>query len=470
MRPTRWLVLAHRYLGIGLGPLMVMWCLSGVVMMYVHYPNLSEASRLAALPPIDWHRCCTAGEALQADRPVERLQIEMLAGHPVLRVTQAGAPARLIDLTDGQPVEHVTADQARSVALAYGPDPSPPVGIDHDQPVGIDHDQWTVSGEFRRDRPLYRFDLDDPAGTQLYVSGSSGKAVQITTGPQRFWNWLGAIPHWLYFTRLRAHVALWSQVVIWTSLLGCFLAGTGLYLGVGQLRRTTDGRWSPYRGFMLWHHLPGIVFGFLVLTWVASSLISMNPWGFLDGEGGITAASRLRGPPPLGREITQALPALAAFTPADMVSIVTAPFDGTLSFIATASDGRRQRLDISGRALPPPDMVNAAARLGGRQAELLADGDSYYFDRPGEVAALPVYRVVAGSVRYYLDPISGEVLRTMDADSRWYRWLHEGLHRLDFSPALRSRPIWDLMMLTLMLGVTAVCITGTLLGWRRLTR
>jgi uncharacterized iron-regulated membrane protein len=32
--------LAHRYLGIGLGVLMLTWCLSGIVMMFVPYPAL----------------------------------------------------------------------------------------------------------------------------------------------------------------------------------------------------------------------------------------------------------------------------------------------------------------------------------------------------------------------------------------------------------------------------------------------
>jgi uncharacterized iron-regulated membrane protein len=460
MRLIRWLVLAHRYLGIALGLLMVMWCLSGIVMMYVRYPNLGEATRLAALPPIDWHRCCTIGEALLADRPVERLQIEMLAGHPVMRVTQTGAPPRLIDLTDGQPIEQVTAGQARSVALAYGADARPA--------TFIENDQWTVSGEFRRDRPLYRFDLVDTARTQLYVSSRSGKAVQITTGPQRFWNWLGAIPHWLYFTRLRADVALWSRVVIWTSLLGCFLAGTGLYLGIRQLRRAPDGRWSPYRGFMLWHHLPGLIFGIFVLTWVASGLISMNPWGFLESSD--STGRDVRGALPLGSDIAAALPALAATKPANAVSIAVAPFDGMPTFVVTSGDGLRQRLDASGRTLPSPDMARAAVLLGGQQAELLIAGDSYYFAGRGEAVRLPVYRVVAGGVRYYLDPVSGEIVRTADGDDRWYRWLHEGLHRFDFTPALRNRPLWDMVMLTLMLGVTAVCATGTWLGLRRLIR
>jgi hypothetical protein len=42
----------------------------------------------------------------------------------------------------------------------------------------IDYDQWTVSGEFNRERPLFKFALDDPRGTQLYVSRVSGKVVQ----------------------------------------------------------------------------------------------------------------------------------------------------------------------------------------------------------------------------------------------------------------------------------------------------
>ena len=44
------------------------------------------------------------------------------------------------------------------------------------------------------------------------------------------------------------------------------------------------------------------------------------------------------------------------------------------------------------------------------------------------------------------------------------------LHRGDFSRLLRSRPIWDLFMLPLMLGVTIGAITGTWIGIRRLVR
>ena len=61
---------------------------------------------------------------------------------------------------------------------------------------------------------------------------------------------------------------------------------TGLYIGVRQLLRRPDGRWSPYDGFNLWHHVAGLVFGVLTLSWILSGLLSMNPWGLLEGAGG----------------------------------------------------------------------------------------------------------------------------------------------------------------------------------------
>ena len=121
--------------------------------------------------------------------------------------------------------------------------------------------------------------------------------VHWTTATQRFWNWLGAIPHWLYFAELRSDVALWSEIVIWTSLLGTFLTAIGLYIGISQLRLKSKGKLSPYRGWFYWHHMIGLVFGIVTLTWVVSGLVSMNPWGFLESRRGGGEQSRIAGEP-----------------------------------------------------------------------------------------------------------------------------------------------------------------------------
>jgi hypothetical protein len=467
---ARLILLLHRYLGIAVGALMVMWCLSGIVMLYVSYPALGEDVRLKHLQPIAWRNCCRLADAPRADFQSGGISVEMLDGRPVLF---SRADSRPIDLSTGFLIEGISADQAAGVAKGFTANASPPAP----QLLGlIDRDQWTVSGDFNSERPLYHFGLADAAGTELYVSSRSGRAVQMTTARERFWNWLGAIPHWLYFTELRSHPRIWSQVVIVASLLGCFLAGMGIYLGIRQFAARPAGRWSPYIGFNLWHHTAGLTFGVFTLTWVLSGLLSMNPWGWLQGAGMETESAAIQGAPPSSATLGVALRILAGAAPS-AVSLKAAPLDGETYFIASSAGGERLRLDERGTPAPLGGaelkfLAYALGRVETRSAlKLLPQEDDYYFSHHRELAALPVYRLVlASGTRYYLDSVSGMLVAKLDAGSRAYRWLHAGLHRLDFAPWLRARPQWDLIIWFLMSGVTVVCVTGAYLGYRRLTR
>jgi hypothetical protein len=465
---ARLILLLHRYLGIAVGALMVMWCLSGIVMMYVSYPALGEGVRLKHLQPIAWRDCCKVADTLRADIDLERIWIEMLDGRPVLF---SGGESPPVDLTTGSRLEEISAAQAATVAKSYGASVSSAaphlLGL-------IDRDQWTVSGEFNSARPLYHFGLADAAGTELYVSSRNGRAVQMTTARERFWSWLGAVPHWLYFTELRQHPKIWSQLVIYASLLGCFLAGVGIYLGIRQLQTRPAGRWSPYVGFNLWHHIAGLVFGVFALTWVLSGLLSMNPWGWLQGAGAQAESTAIEGAPGSSAAgLGVVLQNLVSADPA-VVSLKAAPLNGELYFVATGASGERLRLDERGAPMPlsGAELKFLARALGSGATpsvpELLTQEDGYYFSHHRELAALPVYRLVlASGTRYYLDSVSGMLLAKLDAGSRAYRWLHEGLHRLDFAAGLRARPQWDLIMLLLMSGVTVLCATGAYLGYRR---
>src|SRR5271167_588156 len=108
----RWLFLLHRYLGIGVGVLMVMWCVSGVVMMYVSYPALDANTRSKKLSPIEWSGCCKIPDALLAGSgPIENAQIEMLAGRPVLYLRDS-THTRLVDLIAGAAIDRVSPAQA----------------------------------------------------------------------------------------------------------------------------------------------------------------------------------------------------------------------------------------------------------------------------------------------------------------------------------------------------------------------
>jgi hypothetical protein len=129
---------------------------------------------------------------------------------------------------------------------------------------------------------------------------------------------------------------LWSRTVIWTSILGSFLTIIGLYLGIAQFKRGKDEQLSAYRGLFYWHHLAGLVFGVVSLAFVASGLVSMNPWGFLDSRGGGERA-RLEGPSPHWAEVKASILELRARS-VPALNLSLAPYGGKL----LAGDRRRR--------------------------------------------------------------------------------------------------------------------------------
>jgi uncharacterized iron-regulated membrane protein len=471
----RAMVILHRYAGIAVGLLMVVWFVSGIVMMYVPYSPSHEAERLRTQPPISWQSCCRYGP-LADDAPIIRAQLEDHLGTPALRLRVPGRPDFLFDLANGARVP-IDADTARRVALQAAPgmigQPASIIGYEQ-----VPFDQFTL-GRAPRDRPFHRFAFDDPDGTTVYVSGTTGQVVTWTTAGHRFWNWLGTIPHFLYFESLRVQQQLWSQIVIWTSLLGVFLTVVGITLGVAQFGRGKGGTLSPYRGWFYWHHVAGLVFGVLTLTWVFSGLVSMNPWGFLESRGR-GEASLAQGPAPQWKEVKASLDALRTQLPGSgVVSVTSAPLGGRLYWMATFDDGGIKRLDISGLVAPlgVGDLAEAAQRIAGERvvAEqgLVNEEDAYYYARQRrrfEEIVLPVYRVILKDEeqsRYYLDPNTGALVNVVDSAGRWRRWLFSGLHRLDFNGFMRTRPFRDLLMWLMLLGGLGVSITGVWLAFRR---
>jgi hypothetical protein len=471
------LILVHRYVGIVLSLLMVAWCLSGFVMMYVGYPDLSEQERVAGLAELDLQDCCDIERVLASigEVPLQGFAVEMLAGQPVLRYRD-GFNSGIVALSTGDIVRGVSEADALTIATDYlraASLPGTPTLLG-----SVDIDQWTVSDAYDADRPLYKIALGDTAGTQLYISSTRGEVVLDTTGRERVWNWFGAVTHWLYPRLLRQHAAAWSQVVVWTSLVGTFLTLTGLWLGIVQIRAGRTRAFSPYKGWNLWHHVSGVVFGVLLLTWVGSGLLSMNPWGLLEGTGGRAESDRLRGIDFTGREVVAAIQRFAAssgdFPGAQR--IVAAPFAGQ-RYLAMHARSGVTRIDAA--TLAPAPLAEQALQQGAAllqpesaiaSSELLTEGDAYYYDDHDGRRSYPVYRVILadpGRTRYYINPVDGRLVQKTDRDGRWYRWLFQALHRWDFASALQRRPWWDLVVLTLMLGVTAVSATGLYLGYRR---
>jgi len=470
-----WLYLGHRWLGIVACSLFVIWFISGMVMTVVGHPSPDDAARRAALRPIDWDQVRVTPNELLAALPVERypreLTLEMLLDQPVYRVHDWDGSRRTISARQIKSTALIDAAQASRIASDYAAAPARMIAT-------IDRDQWTVAEGYGAYRPLHKLAIDDVAGTQVYVSAATGEVALATTRQQRFWNWLGSIPHWIYFTELRANQPLWRQVNLWVSGPAILVAVSGIWIGILRVRvrgRYPGGRLSPYHGWKLWHHWLGIIGGLFLLTWIASGWLSVNPNQWLSGgwpsPHQFLQYAAHRG---VSHEANLSMVNRTAYADVRQASFYHVGGRALLRLnsprgpaIIDAQSGEVVTLDAAS-LFDAIEKVLPHATLIARQ-RIVAD-DLYWYSHHDR-RPLPVLRAVfddPDASWFYLDPATGQIVDFSDNGGRSYRWWFNALHRFDFSWLLQRRMLWYGLIWTLASVGLALSITGLVIGWRRL--
>lgn len=446
-------------------------------MMYRGYPALSAAEKRAALPPLVLDRVARAPAELPLAMAPDRVRLENLGAEPVYRALVSGR-WQAFSALDGRPVPADEATARRAVAAFTGG----PTGRLVAQLERAD--QWTLSASLAPHFPLRRFALDDEVGTVLYVSRAA-EVVHVSTRAQRFWAWLGAIPHWIYPTMLRRERELWSVVVISLASVGLVVAASGMVVGLLRLRgraaRAAGKAASPHHGLLAWHHYAGLGFGTVLFTWMLSGLFSMNPGNWSSGSspepeqvlavaGGALDLGRFRVPP-------RPIPGAAAPVELELGGFAGKPF----YLHRTSAACLRQAADAPARvALPafsPAELRAAVERAWPGVAiarfERLDHYDLYYYDHRRQEAPLPIWRAeLADPVAtwVHLDPVTGRVVARLERTGRLERWLYNGLHSWDFGAFYAARPAWDLTLLPLLVGGSLLSGTGLWAAFRWLLR
>ncbi len=469
----------HRYIGIPMSVIIAVWFVSGIVMMYTRgMPALSpeRALELKSAIPLGEVRL-SPGAALRRagfGAGAQELHIESLLLRPIYRFD--GGLSIFAD--DGELFAGIDEHSGRDVvATAFA---LPIARVRFTERLSTP-DQWTITES--RHLPLLKYVLDDEPATTAYVSEMTGEVVLATDRASRLLAWIGAIPHWIYFTSLRINQPAWYWTIIVLSAIGCLVAVLGLVLTFTQFQRSTPfnlGKSIPYRGLMRWHYLSGAIFGLFALTWLFSGLLSMDPFGWNDGLETIVDEFGLNsGPPDIGSiEIADiaAIPAAASLKRIEIRSAF-----GQLRFVASHSgDVSRRIFDKTGPVdLPGPDIpddIMARLALAGgavvSEAEWLHDYDDYYYDREHR-RPLPVIRAVFDDPHEtwaYIDPATGRIEKRIHRLARLNRWMFNGLHSLDFAFWYDKRPLWDAAVILLSLGGLATSSIGLILGLRRIRR
>ena len=486
------LIFLHKWLGIALALFFIMWFASGVVLYFVPFPSLTQAERLGALPPLRLPAgCCLTAEqaAHRAGLGFTEARLGMHGDVPVWRllVAHAGPPAhaphwRALDARSGEVIAPLSEMEAARVAETFSARHARSAEL-------LERDQWTVPQGLDPYRPLVKVRLDGRDGLELYVSAGAAEVVRDTRRGERFWNWLGAVPHWLYPTALRQFPRAWHHVVVWIAIPGVLLAATGLVLGVWQLF-LNPSRWIPYRKFWWrWHHIAGLVAAVFTLTWISSGLLSMNPFGVFSPRVS-TAAERMqwRGTPAQAK-----LDIAAALAQAQAQGLATRELErfnlaGQAWYRLHGADRQllvRADIDASipqvkAVAALPDDLV--VATLAGLRKEAglpavrrIAAYDSLYYARDPtgpnarDQRPLPAWRADwADGTTLYVDPASARMLLRVDGAGRWQRILYSGLHSFDFAPLLARPWLRHALVVGLSMLGLVLCITSCVIAWRAL--
>lgn len=528
----RWILLGHRWLGIGMCLLFFLWFLSGMVMMYVGHPKLTWQERLEHLSPLE------ASQPLLS--PADAFRQAGIHGTVTdlrLANARAGQPVYIAQVRPDskpapdapRPEPHLVALDARTGALLPPTDPatalasaqayleqgepshpsssSAPPASSPRQPSataqgapgkplyqGITaEDAHTHSKAMDLHRPLHKVLLPDAEQTLLYISGTTGEVVRDAPRLERGFNYLGAWLHWLYLFRDTA--IDWTELIIWLSVIGIVSVISGFLSGIIRWRFSRpyrSGSRSPFApGALRWHHILGLIFALTTFTWIFSGLMSMNPWDIFEADDSIIDARRISSPDIQPSHATATPQALLASTTTHVRelqwhSLLDKARVKAIRTHEVPPGSADQPILLSARTGKPytlePERLRSA--LFTLQAgyppriDILRQDDFYYYSRTEHTMTggrkphpLPIWRVRyddPNQTWLHIDPATGQVLSKLDTYQRTERWLFALLHSWDWLPLLQNRPLWDIVMLVLAAGGLALSATGIWIAGHRL--
>jgi len=483
----------HRWIGITLGALTFTWFVSGIAMMYYPWPAPTASEEVARLEPLRLHAATRligfdSALAIGADSAVIGGRLARWnGGLSYVLWRPNGSRLRtvaVVDAVSGRMLSPITSTQAIAVARRWVGATAMLASV---EPLESG-DHYLLSSEYRHGFPAYVVRFADAERSAIYVSRSGGYVTGIVTNRTRWTTWLGTVPHWLYFKWLYTrHIEWWLWVSCVLPAIAVLAGASGFVIGVHQLLphwRRGEWRISAYRGASQWHHLAGIVFGALVVTWSLSGLLEVLGPDISPPERQV-ATVRGWG---TARSVIREMDAVSAAARAlgetsDAVAVDYVRILGAPAYVVRFSGGTRVFLDATRSGAARLELTAAEAASVARVAigtdrsitsvQRLATYDAYYYARFHRELPLPVYRVSfsdADRSVVYVDAVSGEPVGYVDPEVRSYRWLRDGMHSFDF-PALNGRrALWQSIVLPLMLGGTLIAATGLWLAVRRIRR
>ena len=452
---NKWLFRIHRWVGAVVGLFFLMWCLSGLVLVYHPFPNVDERDPAAKVRTVT----------------VRRFQDQTLFDFETKDTTYT------LCADSAEVRRPVTAETIRNVARRWVDAPIARIDTLHSR------EQWIMYSRYLDEMPIAKCYFDDDAGHELYISTRTGEVLQFTDRSSRLWAYVGAIPHKFYLPILRSDNDVWIRSLTTGGVVALIAALSGLIVGLIMLRRNRKARGklgSPYKkAWLKAHHVTGLTFGLVLIGFAFSGAMALQriPEWIIPTHGDYRVSdAKMRGKSlPLSaytdyRAVRQLHPEVRQivwnhFRDVPIYDVTT----DTASFSLDAST-----LELHPLQLSPATVEKAIGALHKGESFTISQIDRYeeYYISRWTALPLPAYKVMvdnADRTRYYVDPATGN-FRHLNRARMAKKWVFSGLHYFNIRWLVERPTLWTIAIWTACLGGAFVSLSGVWINLKRLRR
>lgn len=459
----------HRYLGLALSLVFVIWFISGFVMMFSSFPKPLKAEYAKLNSPIHPTIILNNSDSIRS------LVLHSRLDETLLSVTKQNGEQTTYSYPDEHAVTAYSETSCRKLAVRRA---KASVG---DMEMISDYDRWIPWEKYKEYFPIYKYRMNDEQGTVLYVSSVTGEIVQETNRTTRLWAYVGAMPHWVYIKQLRLHADCWKNTIIIISALGTVMCLVGLWLGLSYSRKAwkrkkTISSITPYKHFWFrWHHILGLLFGLVTFTYVFSGMMSLcEVPQFIaksPDENAVRSDAQALPLTRFTRNLNEVLKHYPQTNRVEWNMIGKEPYykisdkEGHITMIHADSNRTEYHPVFSKKEIQ--NIYNKQIGRHPFSLTLQKAYDNYYIPSQKRQCPLPVYSLAIDDefkTTLYIHPKTSELLADYNNNTRIRRWTYNFLHSFNSLWLLEhpfGRRLLEVCLLAggLLLSITAVVLT-----------
>lgn len=463
----------HKWLGVIMFPVFLIWCLSGFVMLFHSFPYYDSEQLFYKQTNLNsfTHNIETIQDTTLSP---SSLSLQVLNNQAIYLYKGKNYTASNFSLIEkytkenlDQQVEELYQDTILKVEVME------------------DLDIWIPWKHLTTAFPIYKYYIDDDSKTQVYFSQKTGRIVQETTQKSRFFAYIGAIPHLFYYKWLKLKPDLYRQLIIILAIIGMIVCLSGIimgfYMSLKSWRRSY--KISNYRKWSYrWHHILGLFFGLLLFTflfsgmlytiqipqWIISQKRELNFHQIWNGKELKTKDYVL----PISKILSD--PRFTKIKKIEWKQIDEKPyyflykmFQEPIIIDAETNDSGRVKI------FTPQEIESIFAKRFrdtiAYTTSFISETDGYYnINKPLSVLRFELND--ADNTWIYIDSNNPGFLPSLNKSQRIRRWLYHGLHTFDIPYLFKHQILRKSILIVVLLFLSIISITGSILGIKYIKR